>query len=62
LDRPHRGSDLLPPILLYNIEQDPDEANDLSVQQPERVARMKAELEAWKAPVAQSLAGADYRR
>ena len=62
LDRPHRGSDLLPPILLYNIEQDPNEATDLSAQQPERVARMKAELEAWKESVARSLAGADYGR
>lgn len=36
-----------PPPLLFNIDEDPYEQNDLAVQQPERVARMLRELETW---------------
>lgn len=36
------------------------EANDLSLQQPERVERMKAALAAWQEWVVRSLTGADY--
>lgn len=45
---------------LYNLAQDPKEAHDISTMQPERVAKMKAALEAWQASVARSLNGLDY--
>jgi arylsulfatase A-like enzyme len=47
-------------VLLYDVSKDPNETTDLAPQQPERVARMKAELAAWKASVEKSLAGGDY--
>lgn len=50
----------LPSALLFDLSKDPKETTDLAAQQPERVAKMKAELEAWKASVEKSLAGADY--
>jgi len=60
INRSYRGSDLLPPVLLYNIEQDPKETVDLAAEEPARVARMNAALGEWKASVARSFAGADY--
>ena len=48
------------PVLLYDVSKDPKETTDLAAQQPERVAKMTAELDAWKVSVEQSLAGADY--
>jgi arylsulfatase len=48
------------PVLLYDISKDPNETTDLATQQPERVAKMKAELAAWKSSALKSLAGDDY--
>ena len=48
------------PMLLYDVSKDPKETTDLASQEPERVAKMTAELDAWKASVEKSLAGADY--
>lgn len=48
------------PLLLYDVSKDPKEITDLAAQQPERVAKMTAALEAWKASVENSLSGADY--
>jgi arylsulfatase A-like enzyme len=50
----------LPPVLLYDVSQDPKETTDLAAREPERVAKMTAALAAWKASVEKSLAGADY--
>jgi arylsulfatase A-like enzyme len=50
----------LPPVLLYDVSQDPKETTDLAAREPERVAKMTAALTAWKASVEKSLAGADY--
>lgn len=48
------------PIMLFDVSKDPKETTDLAAQQPERVAKMKAALEEWKASVDMSLAGGDY--
>ena len=45
---------------LYNLENDPEEQNDLIDQQLERAASMKAALEEWQASVVRSMDGADY--
>ncbi len=50
----------LPAVLLYDVSKDPKETTDLAAQEPERVAKMTAVLEAWKASVEKSLAGGDY--
>ncbi len=50
-----------PKYLLFNIRLDPKESNDISAREPERVSRMRADLEAWQASVARSLNGLDYR-
>jgi arylsulfatase A-like enzyme len=50
----------LAPVLLYDISKDPNETTDLATQQFERVAKMKAELAAWKSSALKSLAGDDY--
>ena len=42
------------------VASDPKETTDLAAQQPERVMKMTATLEAWKASVEKSLTGADY--
>lgn len=47
-------------VLLYDVSKDEKETTDLAAQQPERVAKMKAALDAWKASVVKSLAGGDY--
>ncbi|MCU0784284.1 MAG: sulfatase-like hydrolase/transferase [Verrucomicrobia bacterium] len=51
---------ILPVTLLYDVSKDPKETTDLAAQEPERVARMRSALEAWKASVEKSLTGADY--
>lgn len=45
---------------LYDIESDPNETKDLSAEQPEVFAKMKAELLAWNTTVDASFAGKDY--
>ncbi|MBE7498015.1 MAG: sulfatase-like hydrolase/transferase [Verrucomicrobiaceae bacterium] len=45
---------------LFNLGQDPDESHVLIAEQPERVAEMRAQLEAWLESVVRSLNGADY--
>ncbi|MFP4058568.1 MAG: sulfatase-like hydrolase/transferase [Candidatus Brocadiia bacterium] len=45
---------------LYNLPEDPGEKKDLAKAQPERVARMRGDLEAWLASVVRSLNGEDY--
>lgn len=55
-----KGGEASAAPLLYDVSKDPKETTDLAAQQPERVAKMIAALEAWKASVEKSLAGADY--
>jgi hypothetical protein len=55
-----RADQPLAPVLLYDVSRDPNENTDLAAQQPDRVAKMKAELDAWKDSVRKSLAGDDY--
>lgn len=45
---------------LYNLVEDVAETTDLVDQQPERVANMRAALEAWQQSVIASMNGADY--
>ena len=45
---------------LYDVSKDPKETTDLAALEPERVAKMTAALQAWKASVEKSLTGADY--
>jgi len=54
-----KGGDVMP-VLLFDVLQDPQETTDLATADPERVARMKAALIAWKDSVENSLSGADY--
>jgi arylsulfatase A-like enzyme len=46
---------------LYNLATDPAETTDLSTQDPDRVASMRAALTAWVASCEESDQGADYR-
>jgi len=55
-----KGDEALPTVLLFDVSKDPKETTDLAAQQPQRVAKMTAVCEAWKASVEKSLAGADY--
>ncbi len=55
-----KGGEALPIALLYDVAKDPKESTDLAAQEPERVAKMTAALEAWQASVEKSLTGADY--
>jgi arylsulfatase A-like enzyme len=48
-------------VELYNLVADPQEGKDLAEAQPDRVAAMKAKLEAWQKSVVRSLNGEDYR-
>jgi arylsulfatase A-like enzyme len=50
----------LPVTLLYDVSKDPKETTDLAAQEPERVVKMTAVLQAWKTSVEKSLTGADY--
>jgi len=45
---------------LYDLVADPTESKDLSAGQPEIVARMKTELDAWQESVLKSYRGEDY--
>ena len=45
---------------LYNLATDPHEEHNLSGEQPERVAAMRKDLEAWLVSVIGSYNGADY--
>lgn len=47
---------------LYDLVADPKEKNDLAKAQPERLAKMQAELAAWQESVIGSLNGEDYRQ
>jgi arylsulfatase A-like enzyme len=47
-------------VLLYDVSKDPKETIDLAAQEPDRVAKMTATLNTWKASVNKSLAGGDY--
>jgi len=58
--RGRKGGEASQAVLLYDVAKDPKETTDLTAQEPERVAKMTAALEAWKASVEKSLAGADY--
>ena len=55
-----QGGEVAAAVLLYDVSKDPKETTDLAAQQPERVAKMTAALEAWKASVEKSLRGGDY--
>ena len=46
---------------LHNLAKDPVEKVNLAGTEPERVARMTAQLEAWQKSVVRSLNGEDYR-
>ena len=46
---------------LYNLDEDPEEKNDLVSQNERRIAVMKSELESWQTSVISSLNGNDYR-
>ena len=47
---------------LYHLINDPMEETDLSQQQPERLRKLKPELETWQQSVLRSWAGMDYQR
>jgi arylsulfatase A-like enzyme len=47
---------------LYNLAADPMERHDLADSEPERVAAMRSELEAWQRSVLASWSGEDYPR
>ena len=51
----------MPDHLLYNLDNDPGEKDNLSGRQKERVAAMRAEHEEWQTSVVRSLNGEDYR-
>ena len=48
-------------IELYDLADDPMETTDLAAQNPDRVKKMRAELERWLGSVVDSLNGDDYR-
>lgn len=47
---------------LYDLVADPKETKNIAAENPQIVAKMKADLESWQASVEQSLSGADYRK
>jgi len=47
--------------LLFDLNQDPGESNDLAGEQPERARRMRMTLEKWIESCARSERGEDYR-
>jgi hypothetical protein len=55
-----KGDKALPPVLLYDVANDPKETTDLAAREPERVAKMTATLAVWESSVEKSLAGGDY--
>jgi arylsulfatase A-like enzyme len=46
--------------MLFDLNTDPGEANDLAADQPVRVTEMRKELETWIESCARSAAGVDY--
>jgi hypothetical protein len=46
---------------LYNLEEDPLEAKNLTAAQPERVRSMRKALDSWQRSVIGSLNGEDYK-
>ncbi len=48
-------------IELYNLIKDPMESTNVAMAEPDRVAAMRADLEAWQASVLRSHEGADYQ-
>lgn len=55
-----RAAETLPAVLLYDVSKDPKESTDLAAREPDRVRRMTAALETWKASAEHSFAGKDY--
>jgi arylsulfatase A-like enzyme len=55
-----KAGEALPTVLLYDVSKDPKETTDICAQEPDRVTKMTTALDAWKASVERSLAGADY--
>jgi len=47
---------------LFDLLKDPEEKSDLAEGHPERLARMKSDLDAWQKSVIRSLNGEDYPR
>jgi arylsulfatase A-like enzyme len=45
---------------LFNLQQDPPEKHDIAAEQPDRVDRMKQQLNDWQESVVHSLNGDDY--
>ncbi len=60
LHRIHHGRNGKVTYELYHLEDDPAETRDLSEAEPEKLAAMKAALEAWQRSVVKSLRGEDY--
>ncbi len=46
--------------MLFDLNADPGEAEDLSAEKPEVLKAMKEKLEKWRASCKESLAGKDY--
>jgi hypothetical protein len=53
--------DIKPSRELFNVQQDPAEANNIIGRERELAARMERELRAWQQSVLESLMGHDYR-
>jgi len=45
---------------LYDLDHDPDEANNVFAGNPDRAAGMQTQLHAWLTSVVNSLNGKDY--
>ena len=56
-----RGRGATVRLELYHLDDDPAESHNLAGDQPDRVARMRKELEAWQRSVVASLKGEDYK-
>lgn len=57
---PLNEGEKIPAVLPYDVSKDPKETTDLAAQEPGRVKKMTAELNAWKKSVEKSLGGAGY--
>ncbi|MFV0444174.1 MAG: sulfatase-like hydrolase/transferase [Planctomycetaceae bacterium] len=47
---------------LYNLQTDPEEAHNVALEHPDRVAKMKQQLREWQLSVVRSLNGEDYAK
>jgi len=47
---------------LYDLLEDPSESHDLAADQPDRVKKMRLELEDWQESVVRSMQGRDYKK